>query len=118
LATVPGNFEPWRPVPDLELAVLELNMRGVEVGVRFEIPHGPGVEVVNPGPQRVALYQHIRQDASERLSGRRDSSQGSAARLPRLAMGSLGSPAIGASLGTRVTDKRSGVVSSAKASSR
>jgi hypothetical protein len=59
-------------VPDLEQTVLELGGRGVEMGAQFEIPHGPGVELVNPGPQRVALYQLTRPNAPERLAGRRD----------------------------------------------
>jgi hypothetical protein len=59
-------------VEDLEQAVRELAGRDVEVGARFEIPHGPGVELINPGPQRIALYELTRPTASERLSGRRD----------------------------------------------
>jgi hypothetical protein len=59
-------------VADLELAIAELHRRSVEIGARFEIPHGPGVEVVSPGPQRLALYQLTRPDAAERLVGRRD----------------------------------------------
>jgi hypothetical protein len=59
-------------VEDLEQAVLELAERDVEVGARFEIPHGPGVELTNPGPQRIALYELTRLTAPERLSGRRD----------------------------------------------
>ncbi len=72
-----GHLEGERPVlvyrvPDLERAALELRERGVEVGTRFEIPHGPGIELTNPGPQRIALYELIRPTAPERLSGRRD----------------------------------------------
>jgi hypothetical protein len=59
-------------VPDLDRAILELEDRGVEVGSRFGIPHGPAVELVNPGPQRVALYQLTRPDTAEHLGGRRD----------------------------------------------
>jgi hypothetical protein len=44
----------------------------VEIGERFEIPHGPGMGLVSPGPQRLALYQLTRPQASERLAGRRD----------------------------------------------
>jgi hypothetical protein len=33
---------------------------------------GPGVELVSPGPQRLALYQLTRPDASERLAHWRD----------------------------------------------
>jgi hypothetical protein len=72
-----GHLHGDRPVllfcvPDLDRAVVELESRGVEVGARFEIPHGPAVETVNPGPQRVALYQLTRPETAERLRGRRD----------------------------------------------
>ncbi|MEA2297796.1 MAG: hypothetical protein QOF77_732 [Solirubrobacteraceae bacterium] len=59
-------------VADLELAIAELAAREVAIGRRFEIPHGPGVELVNPGPQRLALYQVTRPESAERLTGRRD----------------------------------------------
>jgi hypothetical protein len=59
-------------VRDLERAVSELEARGVRVAARFGIPHGPGVELTAPGPQRVALYELTRPEADERLSGRRD----------------------------------------------
>jgi hypothetical protein len=59
-------------VGDLELAIEELRERGVELGMRFEIPHGPGAELRSPGPQRVALYQLTRPGADQRLAGRRD----------------------------------------------
>jgi hypothetical protein len=72
-----GHLEGDQPVlvhrvPDLDRAIAELEERGVQVGARFEIPHGPGVELVNPGPQRVALYQLTRPDVPTRLAGRRD----------------------------------------------
>jgi hypothetical protein len=72
-----GHLEGDQPVlvyrvADLERTVGALQRRGVEVAVRFEIPHGPGVELANPGPQRVALYELTRPDARERLGGRRD----------------------------------------------
>jgi hypothetical protein len=59
-------------VADLDRAVAELRDRHVAVAARFEIPHGPGAELTNPGPQRVALYQLTRPEAGERLDGRRD----------------------------------------------
>jgi hypothetical protein len=59
-------------VADLDRAIAELCDREVEVAVRFEIPHGPGAELANPGPQRVALYQLTRPAAAARLAGRRD----------------------------------------------
>jgi hypothetical protein len=59
-------------VADLDRAGAELAQRGVDVAARFEIPHGPGLELINPGPQRVALYQLTRPDTGQRLQGRRD----------------------------------------------
>lgn len=59
-------------VRDLEQSVSELTANGVEVGMRFGIPHGPGVELVTPGPQRIALYELTRPEAAARLAGRRD----------------------------------------------
>jgi hypothetical protein len=72
-----GHLEGDRPVlvyrvAELAGSVSELAARGVGIAARFEIPHGPGVEVVNPGPQRVALYQLTRPGAVQRLAGRRD----------------------------------------------
>jgi hypothetical protein len=59
-------------VENLDRAIAELNDRHVEIGVEFEIPHGRGIEVINPGPQRVAIYERTRPGADERLAGRRD----------------------------------------------
>ncbi len=59
-------------VADLERELELLRGRSVQVGAQFEIPHGPGAELVIPGPQRVALYQLTRPDVGERLAGRRD----------------------------------------------
>jgi len=59
-------------VEDLDRAITELRDRDVQIGVDFEIPHGRGVEVTNPGPQRTALYERTRPEADERLAGRRD----------------------------------------------
>jgi hypothetical protein len=72
-----GHLEGDQPVlvyrvDDLDGAVTDLEERGVEAAVRFEIPHGPGVELSNPGPQRVALYELTRPEADQRLAGRRD----------------------------------------------
>ncbi len=72
-----GHLEGEQPVlvyrtPELQHAIVDLQDRGVDVARRFEIPHGPGIEIVMPGPQRVALYQLIRPGAAQRLSGRRD----------------------------------------------
>ena len=72
-----GHLEGDQPVlvyrvTNLDRAIAELRDREVELAVRFEIPHGPGAELANPGPQRVALYQITRPDAEKRLAGRHD----------------------------------------------
>jgi hypothetical protein len=59
-------------VADLDRATAELSRRGVEVAVRFGIPHGPGAELALEGPQRLAVYQLTRPEAPDRLAGRRD----------------------------------------------
>jgi hypothetical protein len=59
-------------VGDLDASVSELEAQGVEVAARFGIPHGPAVELVTPGPQRIAVYELARPDAPKRLAGRRD----------------------------------------------
>jgi hypothetical protein len=59
-------------VEDLERALSELQERGVEVLMRFGIPHGPGAEIANPGPQRVAVYELTRPERAASLAGRRD----------------------------------------------
>jgi hypothetical protein len=59
-------------VEGLDRAVAELRDRRVDLGVEFEIPHGRGAEITNPGPQRVALYERTRPEADERFAGRRD----------------------------------------------
>ena len=59
-------------VGDLEATIVDLRKDGVQVAAQFEIPHGPGLEIANPGPHRIALYQLTRPEADRRLSGRRD----------------------------------------------
>jgi hypothetical protein len=59
-------------VEDLDQAVVQLRGRRVDVVAEFEIPHGRGAEIANPGPQRLALYERTRPEADERLAGRRD----------------------------------------------
>ena len=59
-------------VEDLDGTTALLRNRQVELGVEFEIPHGRGTEVTNPGPQRIAVYERTRPEADERLAGRRD----------------------------------------------
>jgi hypothetical protein len=72
-----GHLEGDQPVlvyrvENLEEALSQLQARGVQIAARFGIPHGPGAELVNPGPQRVALYELTRQEVGARLAGRRD----------------------------------------------
>jgi hypothetical protein len=59
-------------VAELEAAVAELAGRGTEVGERFGFPYGRGVELVNPGPQRIAVYERAWGEHGESLAGRRD----------------------------------------------
>jgi hypothetical protein len=59
-------------VDDLATAIAELRSRGAEVGEQFEFPFGDGAEVVNPGPQRTAIYERTRPERGASLRGRRD----------------------------------------------
>jgi hypothetical protein len=59
-------------VDDLAAAAGTLRARGVDVGERFEFPFGEGVELANPGPQRIAVYERSRADRGASLRGRRD----------------------------------------------
>jgi hypothetical protein len=59
-------------VDDLTGASDDLVASGVEVGEPFEFPYGEGVELVNPGPQRTAIYARTRPDRGASLRGRRD----------------------------------------------
>src|SRR3954468_5282676 len=56
-------------VADLNAAVAEL---AAEDQPRFEIPHGPCVELHTPAGHRVALYELTRPEVPERFRGRRD----------------------------------------------
>jgi hypothetical protein len=72
-----GHLEGDQPVlvyrvENLDRAIAELRNRNIEIGFDLEIPHGRGVEVTNPGPQRLTVYQRTRPEADERLAGRRD----------------------------------------------
>ena len=59
-------------VEDLDRAVAELREHRLDIGLEFEMPHGRGAEITNPGPQRIAIYERTRPQAAERLAGRRD----------------------------------------------
>ena len=59
-------------VEDLEAASEDLRARGVALEGAFEMPYGHGVQLVMPGPQRVAIYQRTRGERGDSLAGRRD----------------------------------------------
>ena len=59
-------------VDDLGDAVTDLSARGLAVSEQFEFPYGDAVEVLSPGPQRVAIYERNRPDRGDSLRGRRD----------------------------------------------
>jgi len=59
-------------VDDLDAAIAGAERSGAEIAARFEIPHGPGAEIVCPGPQRLAVYESTRPGVPARLEGRRD----------------------------------------------
>lgn len=59
-------------VPDLDAAEEELRRRGAELGERFEFPDGDAVEIVRPGPQRIAVYERTQPDRAASIIGRRD----------------------------------------------
>ena len=59
-------------VGDLVKAIAELEQRGVEIGEHFGFPYGRGAELVNPGPQRLAVYERAWPEHGESLAGRRD----------------------------------------------
>ena len=52
-------------VDHLDAALEALRARGAELGAAFEMPPGPGVEVLLPGPQRIAIYELTRPPARE-----------------------------------------------------
>jgi catechol 2,3-dioxygenase-like lactoylglutathione lyase family enzyme len=58
-------------VDDLDAALSELESRGLELELRFEIPPGPCAALRTPGGQRLALYERSR-DVDRRFRGRRD----------------------------------------------
>lgn len=59
-------------VEDLESTIADLSARGARMGARFGIPHGSGIELTVPGPQRIAVYELTRPEVATRLAGRRD----------------------------------------------
>jgi hypothetical protein len=59
-------------VPDLELALTQLEGRGWRREHTFEIPHGPICSFEGPGGHRVALYQLTRPEVAAHFEGRRD----------------------------------------------
>ena len=59
-------------VPDLAVALTELEGRGWRREHTFEIPHGPICSFAGPGGHRVALYQLARPEVAAHFEGRRD----------------------------------------------
>jgi hypothetical protein len=59
-------------VADLDSATAELIESGAEVSERFGFPYGRGVELVTPGPQRLAIYERAWPEKGDSLAGRRD----------------------------------------------
>lgn len=59
-------------VDELAAAIAELEGRGVELGARFEMPYGHGIELNSSGPQRLALYELTRPERGAGLAGRKD----------------------------------------------
>ena len=59
-------------VPDLEVAVHQIEERGGDIGSRFEMPYGTGVQLLTPGPQRLAIYEATHAERGRSLAGRRD----------------------------------------------
>jgi hypothetical protein len=59
-------------VDDLGAAVAAYRADGVAVSEVFEFPFGHAVEITNPGPQRLAVYERDRADRGDSLRGRHD----------------------------------------------
>jgi hypothetical protein len=59
-------------VDDLAASVSALGERDIAVSEPFEFPYGDAVEVLSPGPQRVAVYERTRAERGDSLRGRRD----------------------------------------------
>jgi hypothetical protein len=59
-------------VPDLAAAETELRSRGADLGERFGFPDGDAVEILRPGPQRIAVYERSRPERAASIVGRRD----------------------------------------------
>jgi hypothetical protein len=59
-------------VSSLRDALRDLESRGWEREMTFEIPHGPICSFRTPGGQRIAAYELTRLEASQHFAGRRD----------------------------------------------
>jgi hypothetical protein len=59
-------------VDDLDAEVDRLAERHIRVSAPFEFPYGDAVELLSPGPQRVAIYERTRPERGDSLRGRRD----------------------------------------------
>jgi len=59
-------------VADLEATISQIDERGGQIGSRFEMPYGVGVQLLTPGPQRLAIYEATHAERGRSLAGRRD----------------------------------------------
>ena len=59
-------------VPDLGVAIRDLESRGWQSGARLEIPQGPICSFATPGGHRLAIYQLTRPAVIKQFAGRRD----------------------------------------------
>jgi len=59
-------------VSNLEEAVAQITASGGQVGHRFEMPYGTGVQLITPGPQRLAIYEATHAERGRSITGRRD----------------------------------------------
>jgi catechol 2,3-dioxygenase-like lactoylglutathione lyase family enzyme len=59
-------------VPDLAMAMEELEGRGWKRGSTFEIPHGPICSFTSPGGHRLAIYQLTRPEVAAHFEGQLD----------------------------------------------
>jgi hypothetical protein len=77
LVLLTDHLEGERPilvyrVPDLGVALADLERRGWEREHTFEIPHGPICSFTAVGGHRIAVYQLTRPEVGAHFEGRRD----------------------------------------------
>jgi hypothetical protein len=59
-------------VPDLDVALATLELRGFSDGRRLELPVGPACSFNAPGGQRIAIYERTRAEVEQHFYGRLD----------------------------------------------